>query len=148
VAVGCGGHRHAGLADRAGIAPGPRAASVQKPESGDRQSLPLASALTSPDPGRVSLHATFCILLVAPAISCLRRGLLVQLHCFLLGIFGIVQVHLYMAPSLSCNSWSLSLAVVLLEGILRPGKLIQDLQLKSSMSHPVAQYESVQYHKS
>lgn len=89
-----------------------------------------------------------CILLMAPAISCLWRRPLVQPRCLLLDIFCVVQVHLCMALSPSCEYWSLSLAVVLLEGNLRRGKLIQGLHLKSSASHPLAQYQSVQNHKS
>lgn len=139
-------------ADRAGVASRPRAASVQTPEAGDRRRLPLTSALTTPEPGSASSvrpsQAPSSQMLHPPHRSCLRRGSLVQPHCFLLDIFRIVQVHPCIALSPSCISWSLSLVVVLVEGNLRPGKLIKGLCLKISMSHPLARYKSVQNDKS
>lgn len=119
---------------------------------GERQTEPTSSsALTMPGPGRASsaCHAQ------APSRQALRphhrsshlllwRGSPVRPPC----MFGIVQGHLCVALSPLCSYWSLSLVVVLREGNLEPGKLIQGLRLKISMSHTLAWYKSVQNHKS
>lgn len=77
----------------------------------------------------------FCILLMAPALC--------HHPTPLLGIFGMVQVHLCNALSPSCNHWSLSPAVVPLEGNSRAGKLkfLQNLQNRSRITEIKAPWQ-------
>lgn len=134
-------------ADRAGIASRPRASSVPAPEVADRPSLPLASVLTTPEPGRGFLRtrltgvippgaASSVWLLPSPAFRRVHfykhTGLF---RMFLRGPKSFMQL---LEPQPCCCA---------LRSELKACKAHTGIELSSCMSHPPARCKSAQNHK-